>query len=448
MAVAGEAIKVMGAPLDHPSTQLLESYGRRLLEASELLALDDHLSTCPACCERWRQATTRSTALLALQASLQGPDEDATTHISSEQLTIYAAGGLDEIDRELAESHFEVCPQCEAQAQWLKAQAAQGAAEMNSASTSPQSSPAALSRRLVVTSDLSSLWDRFLLLPSMLRVVGAVVTSALLVLTFALWLRAEKDRSAIVVPRPAPSPSTPHSPILPPPEPSPILLALSDGGETITLDTQGNVAGLDSLPASDRQRVKASLATGKVKISKTFEQLRDPAGSIMGSTSTTALLLRTPVGEVVASERPTFRWRPLIGAISYQIIISDPAASYQEVASSPQLMGIHWTADRPLKRGHVYTWQIIVRTADEELKAPGPEAPAAKFKVLDHATASKLVRAKKSYAGRRLALGLLYAEAGLLDEAERELKALVAANPRSQIAKSLLLDLRSKHRRQ
>jgi hypothetical protein len=435
--------------LDHLSTQLLESYGRRLLEASELLALDDHLSTCPACCERWRQATTRVTALLALQASLRGPDETATAHLSSQQLTIYAAGGIDEIDRELAESHFEVCPQCEAQAQWLKAQAAQGAAaEMNSASASPPSSPATLSRLPVATSDRPSLWDRFLLLPSTLRVVGAVVMSALLVLTFALWLRAEKDGSAIVVPRPAPSPSTPHSSILPPPEPSPVLLALSDGGETITLDTQGNVAGLDSLPASDRQRVKASLSTGKVKISRALEQLRDPAAPIMGSPSTTALPLRAPVGEIVASERPTFRWRPLVGAISYQIIISDPAASYQEVASSPQLKGIHWTVDRPLKRGHVYTWQIIVRTADEELKAPGPEAPAAKFKVLDHTTASKLAQAKKSYAGRRLALGLLYAEAGLLHEAERELKALVAANPRSQIAKSLLLDLRSKHRRQ
>ncbi len=420
-----------------------------MLEASELLALDDHLSTCPACCERWRQATTRVTALLALQASLQGPDDTASTHLSSQQLTIYAAGGLDEIDRELAESHFEVCPQCEAQAQWLKAQAAQGAAaEMNSASTSPRSSPATVSRRSVVTSDLSSLWDRFLLLPSRLRLVGAAVMLALLILTFALWLRAEKDGSAIVIPRSAPPSPTPHSPILPPPEPSPILLALSDGGETITLDTQGNVAGLDSLPVSDQQRVKASLATGKVKISKTLEQLRDPAASIMSSLSATALPLLTPVGEIVASERPTFRWRPLIGAISYQIIISDPAASYQEVASSPQLKGSHWTVDRPLKRGHVYTWQIIVRTADEELKAPGPEAPAAKFKVLDRATAIKLARAKKGYAGRRLALGLLYAEAGLLDEAERELKALVAANPRSQIAKSLLLDLRSKHRRQ
>jgi hypothetical protein len=35
----------------------------------------------------------------------------------------------------------------------------------------------------------------------------------------------------------------------------------------------------------------------------------------------------------------------------------------------------------------------------------------------------------------------------LLDDAERELKALVVANPQSPIAKSLWLDLRSKQRR-
>jgi hypothetical protein len=107
MAAAGEAIKVIGALLDHLSTQLLEGYGRRLLEASELLALDDHLSTCLACRERWRHGGASATALLALHASLQVPDEVATTHVSSEQLTIYAAGGLDEIDRELAESHLK-----------------------------------------------------------------------------------------------------------------------------------------------------------------------------------------------------------------------------------------------------------------------------------------------------------------------------------------------------
>src|SRR5262245_65115779 len=214
MAVAGEAIKVMGALLDHLSTQLLESYEWRLLEASELLALDDHLSTCPACCEKWRQATTRLTALLALQASLQGPDEAATTHLSSEQLTIYAAGGLDEIDRELAESHFEVCPQCDAQAQRLRAQTALDveAVERSSGLTGAQAPPGVLSARMTATSSPSPLRSRFLLAPLALRVAGAVVMLALLILAFALWLRGRKEGPAIVGRPSAPSPSNSHSP--------------------------------------------------------------------------------------------------------------------------------------------------------------------------------------------------------------------------------------------
>jgi hypothetical protein len=37
-----------------------------------------------------------------------------------------------------------------------------------------------------------------------------------------------------------------------------------------------------------------------------------------------------------------------------------------------------------------------------------------------------------------LLLGLRYAQAGLLEDAEREFRALLAANPRSSIAKNLL----------
>jgi hypothetical protein len=162
----------------------------------------------------------------------------------------------------------------------------------------------------------------------------------------------------------------------------------------------------------------------------------------MGGSSGGALALLGPVGAVVAGRRPTFRWRPLNGATSYQITITDSAAGYREVVSSPQLQGRKWTADRPLERGRVYTWQIIARAGDGEVKSP-----EAKFKVLDPAAAGALAKVNRIYAGRRLALGLLYAEAGLLDDAERELKALVVANPQSPIAKSLLQDLRSKKRR-
>src|SRR5262249_32030040 len=122
IGVSGALNRNEGALSDHISTQLLEGYSQRRLEAAELLALDDHLSTCPACRERWRKTNPRVAELLALQASLEVADEAAPTHLSGEELAIYAAGGLDEIDRELAESHFEVCPPCHAQAAKLSGQ--------------------------------------------------------------------------------------------------------------------------------------------------------------------------------------------------------------------------------------------------------------------------------------------------------------------------------------
>lgn len=431
---------------DHISTQLLEGYGLRQLGAAELLALDDHLSTCPACRERWRKTNPRVEALQALQTSLEVADETEPTHLSSERLAIYVAGGFDEIDRELAESHFEVCPQCAAQAQGLRAQTARDveAVGRSSALTGAQAPPGALSAQLMATSGPASLRSRFPLPPLALKVAGAVAMLALLVLAFALWFRDKKEESAVVVQPPAPAPSIPNSATHPPPEapPAPILLELKDGGGTITLDLRGNFVGLDSLSPPDQQRVKAALETREVQISKTIKELRDSSAPTMGGSGGGALALLSPAGAVVASRRPTFRWRPLNGATSYQITITDPAAGYREVVSSPQLQGRKWTADRPLERGRVYTWQITARAGDGEVKSP-----EAKFKVLAPAAAGALARVNRIYAGRRLALGLLYAEAGLLDDAERELKALVVANPQTPIAKSLLRDLRSKKRR-
>jgi hypothetical protein len=47
--------------------------------------------------------------------------------------------------------------------------------------------------------------------------------------------------------------------------------------------------------------------------------------------------------------------------------------------------------------------------------------------------------------GRRshLALGIFYARAGMVEEAERELTALVRQNPKSQVARKLLRSVES-----
>ncbi len=430
---------------DHLSTQLLERYREHRLEPAELIALDGHLATCAACRARVREMKPRRGALLSLQASLQAANQAAPDHLPHEQLMAYAEGRLDEVDRELAESHLEFCPHCAAQAQDLRDSAWQQARAADA-----QASPPALWTRLVAALGLSSLRERLLPVPLTHRVAGAVAVMALLVIAVALWFGAGRDRQEVVVHPTTPSPSPSQPSISPPPgtqpeAPAPILLALNDGESQITLDAQGNFKGLESLAPTDQQRVKTALTTQKVQTPKTLKELSDSSGASMGGATGAAFALLSPVGRIVAADRPMFRWRPLGGAINYKVTITDPEVGYKEVAASPELQDTKWTVDHPLERGRVYTWQVTARTDGGEVKAPAPNREA-KFKMLERSQADELARAEKAYAGRRLALGLLYAQVGLLDEAEREFQALVAANPQSLVANNLLRDVRAKRR--
>jgi hypothetical protein len=127
---------------------------------------------------------------------------------------------------------------------------------------------------------------------------------------------------------------------------------------------------------------------------------------------------------------------------SNAILSGDAAAGYREVASSPELRGNEWTVNRPLTRGRLYTWQVTARLPGGEVKAPAPQAGEARFRVLQQSKADEIAEAERTQAGRHLALAVIYAQAGLLDEAERELTALAAANPNSDLPRKLLSKVR------
>jgi hypothetical protein len=146
-----------------------------------------------------------------------------------------------------------------------------------------------------------------------------------------------------------------------------------------------------------------------------------------------------PVGEVVLSNRPSFRWSALEGASAYVVEVYDD--QFRLVATSPQLTERSWTTS--LARGKVYSWQVKATKDGEEVTSPRPPAPQAKFRVLDQSRANEIAKAKQAYASSHLTLGLLYADAGLLREAEQEFRALRRANPNSEIARSLLRQVQS-----
>jgi hypothetical protein len=149
-----------------------------------------------------------------------------------------------------------------------------------------------------------------------------------------------------------------------------------------------------------------------------------------------------PAGIVILSDHPIFRWTQLDGATGYVVEVYDER--FNPLLTSPQITGHSWTTPRSLKRGAIYYWQVKAIKDGQEFKAPRPPAPQAKFRILDEARADELAKARRAYGSSRLTQGLLYAQAGLLDEAELEFQALLKANPDSSLAQRLLRQVRTK----
>jgi hypothetical protein len=115
---------------------------------------------------------------------------------------------------------------------------------------------------------------------------------------------------------------------------------------------------------------------------------------------------------------------------------------FQRVLASPELTTVSWTATQSLPRGRVYSWQVKAVKDGQELTVPRPPAPQAKFRVIDQGRVNELLKAKRAYGSSHLTLALLYAEAGLVNEAQQELRLLQKANPQSEVVRKLLRQLR------
>lgn len=141
--------------------------------------------------------------------------------------------------------------------------------------------------------------------------------------------------------------------------------------------------------------------------------------------------LLAPVGAVVESDRPLFRWSD---ATTVRVQIFD--REYQLVAESPRLYGTSWQPPSRLPRGAMYRWQLAVQQANgDEAIAPAPPAVAARFRVLDAHAFEALNAARKS--GSTLEAGLICMREGLVEEGARLLSQHAQEHPESANAARL-----------
>ncbi|HEV8484718.1 MAG TPA: zf-HC2 domain-containing protein [Blastocatellia bacterium] len=373
-------------------------------------------------------------------------------HLQYEQLVAYVDQAAEEVDREIVESHLEICSQCAAEAQDLRAFKVE--TMRNPEKTSADDTRSALWK------NFRAFWQRPLYrIP--LQFACAAVAMLLLVWIATLPLRKqvaalraqldeaqsrndELQKQASTVDELQAQLAQLQQSLSNPP--SQVAQGLNDGGRIVALDNQGYLTGMDSMPPQIQNAVKAVLSSDQAEISPELRGLLGRAGVLMGGSGEgVSFALLSPVGTVVQTDRPTFRWRPLSGATSYAVNVYD--SSLKNVATVDRLSATQWTAARSLKRDEVYTWQVTALKDGVEISSPVPPAPEAKFKVLEQTRAEEVNLAKKSYPNSHLILGAVYKKAGLLDDAEREFKGLLSANPNSPVAQKLLQNVKSLRRK-
>ena len=400
----------------HPTKQQLDEYCRRVLSPAVFLPVHRHVVSCSQCAAQCSSPEYAARDLAVLrEAFVPAVAEDATPyHLSTMEAVAYAKGTLNEIDSEIAASHLEGCEAC--------------VGEVKRHAVAPR------------RSGLGVGWQP-------VRIAAAVLLAAGLVLLLVWWLRTRPSGRSneeiagpgnVVTPQSSPigSATPAPSPAVTAPD-SEFALVLEDGGRKVTLDKQGTLKGLEQLPANVQQKVGAALQTGQVQQSAALGQLQSEPSTLLGDSGPgLPFRLVAPLGEVVRNQQPTFRWRELAGAQSYKVIVTD--ADLNEVAISPELSTTEWRITKPLPGGRVYSWQVTAVKDGVAVTSPVLPAPQAKFQILDRSTSRMLQQAERTYPDSHLVLGILYAEAGLLDEAEQQLRRLLRNNPRTPAAQKLL----------
>jgi len=481
---------------EHCTGTQLEGYRERTLAPAELIAVDDHLHACAECSAAFRHLLARQPVRSATGDEAPAhADEEPAFHLDyDEHLAPYVDGTADDIDREIVESHVELCAQCAEQLRELfsvKEELAR--ATPSGVAASPPIDDARAAR----SSPPPPAWRErfsgprghgaFAWPPARVQVLAGIFVCALLLIVAALLWRTHREQTASVPPPVAntanrseanvsrnnntppavqPSPSrnddtaqanadaptpqianqsrstktepVPRSDVAPQ-----VAVSLDDGGRTLTLDRQGRLSGVAAdVPAAYRELLRQALRDERIETASELAALIERPGRLRGAAEREEkFALLNPIGTLVRAAQPVLRWQPLAGADSYTVKIYD--ARLNTIAASPPLAATQWTPPAPLAPGRIYSWQVTaMKDGARQALAPLPQEPQALFRVLSPEQVEELQRAERIAGDSHLLRAIVYAKFGLMEEAEGELRELQQANTRSAVARRLAESLR------
>jgi hypothetical protein len=326
------------------------------------------------------------------------PAPDDFDHPDHQELIAFAESRLADADREIVEAHLATCAQC-----------AEDVRDITEIRGQMASRPPAATQT----------W----------KYTVAAIAGIAAMLAVAVWLRKPErqpvtgEASAISAP---PREGTASAP----PREGTVSAPSASPRET-------------ALRSDERTAVDAAIAARRVDVPDEARALAGSVGQLLGGNAAGASMLpMAPSGTFVATALPQFSWQPVAGASSYRIAVFD--AAFTELASSGPLTKTSWTPSSPLPAGVPLAWQVTARMPDgSEVLAPVPPRPEARFSVIDAAAAAKVADLRARLSDQPVALGILLAKAGLVDDAAREFDRAAGQPALADLAAALRSSLRT-----
>ncbi len=391
----------------HLTTKQQAALRTRQTLPADLPYLMRHLAQCVECRTAVALPIETATAFWQKRLTLSEP----VAHLAYETLAALADDALNEIERDLAQTHLAACADCAAEAAALRDLRVSLEAKPVVTFFSPKSSFGAACARW---------W----------RPVSAV-TACLLIAVVSWWNLRTTSNVAVMPSVPTPAQVTPS-----PSSAAPFVAELRDHGQRIALDAAGSLTGLVALAPAHEQLLKQTLLTGEAPRNARLPALRGHIATLMNARPANGTFsLYAPLGEMTASARPQFRWETVTEAQHYVVTVYDD--EFRLVATSEPLRRTTWRPAQALPRQRRLQWQVTARLADRTLTAPVTTAREARFQIITLAQANALQHAAQQVPRSHLLMGTLYAEAGLLKDARREFQALLLENPQSELVRRL-----------
>ncbi len=430
----------MSEHLDKNRTELFLS---RRLKPDELLEATRHLAVCDACQSNLKSARDISTSTAFIARDLQKTFQPKQTHLNYEELEAFVNETLKQSEKEKVKKHLSLCTVCDTDAKELILM-------RDNLSIYPNAA-VAIQPIQENESFFKKIFGSFGVLSFQTLGLAAALLFVMLLVSFLFWRSAKPPEMANGNNKNQPEFANTNNPTNSNekkeeqaqtntnqepqnknvPEKKPEIAKKEDKEEP---KKTNDYSELDNVVAESIQKQS-------VNTPSSLNDLNSRESTLMGSNDgAEKFILFTPQGTVVQSVRPTFRWQSLEGAEGYTVYLLD--TNFNLLQKSELIKVENWTATKPLKRGQTYIWQVIANKDGKEITSPVAPAKEARFKVLEGKKNNELQGYLKTKKNNHLALGIVFAHKGLLDEAERELKLAINAGQQFSLAQKLLSEIK------